>query len=154
MLVAGFFLADNPACFSPSTMLYLHNYAKGLRMAQAVSILIIDDEDTLRNLLKAELEQHNYAVDAAESGEAGIEKLHEKRFNLIILDIRMPGMDGLEVLKKIREQDLADKVIMLTGVDELKIARDSLQLGANDFLTKPYDIKTLLACIKRVMAER
>ena len=123
-------------------------------MVHNVDILIVDDEDMLRNLLKAELEQYQYMVDTAESGEIAIEKLHEKRFGLIILDIRMPGMDGLEVLKKIREQDLADKVIMLTGVDELKIARDSLQLGADDFLTKPYDIKTLLACIKRVMIEK
>jgi len=123
-------------------------------MVHNVNILIVDDEDMLRNLLKAELEQYQYMVDVAESGEIAIEKLHDKRFGLIILDIRMPGMDGLEVLKKIREQDLADKVIMLTGVDELKIARDSLQLGADDFLTKPYDIKTLLACIKRVMIEK
>ena len=108
-------------------------------MAKTVSVLIVDDEDILRNLLKSELEQYHYQVDTAESGETGMEKVMEKRFDLIILDIRMPGMDGLEVLKKIREQDLADKVIMLTGVDELKIARDSLQLGANDFLTKPYD---------------
>jgi len=123
-------------------------------MVHNVNILIVDDEDMLRNLLKAELEQYQYMVDVAESGEIAIEKLHDKRFNLIILDIRMPGMDGLEVLKKIKEQDLADKVIMLTGVDELKIAHDSLQLGADDFLTKPYDIKTLLACIKRVMIEK
>jgi DNA-binding response OmpR family regulator len=123
-------------------------------MTKTVSVLIVDDEDILRNLLKSELEQYHYQVDTAESGETGMEKVMEKRFDLIILDIRMPGMDGLEVLKKIREQDLADKVIMLTGVDELKIARDSLQLGANDFLTKPYDIKTLLACIKRVMTEK
>jgi DNA-binding response OmpR family regulator len=123
-------------------------------MVHNVNILIVDDEDMLRNLLKAELEQYQYMVDVAESGEIAIEKLHDKRFGLIILDIRMPGMDGLEVLKKIREQDLADKVIMLTGVDELKIARDSLQLGADDFLTKPYDIKTLLACIKRVTIEK
>jgi DNA-binding response OmpR family regulator len=123
-------------------------------MAQAVSILIIDDEQTLCNLLKSELEQYRYLVDTADSGETGLDKIQQKRFDLIILDIRMPGMDGLEVLKKIRENDLANKVIMLTGVDELKIARDSLQLGANDFLTKPYDIKTLMACIKRVMAEK
>jgi DNA-binding response OmpR family regulator len=123
-------------------------------MTPAVSILIVDDEEMLRKLLKSELEQSNHTVDVAESGEFAIEKLQEKRFDLVILDIRMPGMDGLEVLRKIRENDLAKKVIMLTGVDELKIARDSLQLGADDFLTKPYDIKTLLACIKRVMANK
>ena len=123
-------------------------------MVSMVNILIVDDEEMLRHLLKSELEQHNYSVDSAENGETAIRKLRDKRSDLVILDIRMPGMDGLEVLKTIREENLTDKVIMLTGVDELKIARDSLQLGANDFLTKPYDIKTLLACIRRVMVEK
>src|SRR2546422_11643427 len=75
------------------------------------------------------------------------------RYDVVILDVRMPDMDGLEVLRNIRKDNLADKVIMLTGVAELKVARDSLELGANDFLTKPYDFKKLLACIKRVVKE-
>lgn len=118
------------------------------------NILIVDDEEPLRTLLKSELEQYNFDIDTAENGEIALKKLRDKRFELTILDIRMPGMDGLEVLKIIRNENLSDKVIMLTGVDELKIARDSLQMGANDFLTKPYEIKTLLACIKRVIEEK
>jgi DNA-binding response OmpR family regulator len=66
----------------------------------------------------------------------------------------MEGTDGLEVLKEIRKENLADKVIMLTGVDELKIARDSLALGANDFMSKPFQFQNLFACIDRVMKER
>jgi len=118
------------------------------------NILIVDDEETLRSLLKSELEQYNFNIDTAESGEIALQKLRDKRVEITILDIRMPGIDGLEVLKIIKKENLSDKVIMLTGVDELKIARDSLLMGANDFLTKPYEIKTLLACIKRVMAEK
>jgi DNA-binding response OmpR family regulator len=122
-------------------------------MWDKTKILIVDDEETLRLLLRHELEQRGFDIDEAESGEIAIEKLQENHFNVVLLDIRMPGMDGMEVLRNVRQNNLADKVIMLTGVDEMKIARDSLTLGANDFLTKPYDIKTLLACINRVLKE-
>ena len=122
-------------------------------MWDKTKILIVDDEETLRLLLRHELEQRGFDIDEAESGEIAIEKLQKNHFNVVLLDIRMPGMDGMEVLRNVRQNNLADKVIMLTGVDEMKIARDSLTLGANDFLTKPYDIKTLLACINRVLKE-
>ena len=122
-------------------------------MPNIIKLLIVDDEETLRILVRSELEERGYEVDEAESGEKALEKLRSNKYNLVILDIRMPGMDGMEVLKKIREENLAPKVIMLTGVEELKIARDSLNLGANDFLTKPYDIRTLLSCIERVLSE-
>jgi YesN/AraC family two-component response regulator len=82
-----------------------------------------------------------------------MKSLKANRYDLVVLDIRMPDMDGLDVLKEIREKDLAEKVIMLTGVNELKLARDALALGADDFLTKPYDFKKLLECIDRVMKE-
>ncbi len=122
-------------------------------MPEKINILIVDDEDELRTLVRYELEQRGYQVSEAESGEAALELLKTIRPSIVVLDIRMPGMNGLEVLETIRKENLADKVIMLTGVDELKIARDSLDLGANDFLTKPYDIRTLLACIDRVLKE-
>jgi len=122
-------------------------------MADTHKLLIVDDEDSLRILVRSELEERGYDVDEADCGTAAIEKMGAINYDLIILDIRMPGMDGLEVLRNIRGKNLAQKVIMLTGGDELKIARDSLELGANDFLTKPYEIKTLLACIDRVLKE-
>jgi two-component system response regulator ResD len=123
-------------------------------MPSKAKLLVVDDEDTLRLLVRAELEQREFDVDEADSGDMAMEKILADHFDLVILDIRMPGMDGIEVLKKIRENNLATKVIMLTGVDELKIARDSLQYGADDFLTKPYEIRTLLACIDRVLKEK
>jgi len=122
-------------------------------MSTKAKLLIVDDEDTLRMLVRTELEENGYAVDDAEDGEKALEKIQADSYDLVILDIAMPGLNGLKVLQKIRETNNAVKVIMLTGVDELKIARDSLQLGASDFLTKPYDIKTLLACINRVLNE-
>jgi DNA-binding response OmpR family regulator len=122
-------------------------------MVAGTKILLVDDEDSLRLLVRYELEQRGFLVEEADSGEKAIEKLEQTHYNLVVLDIRMPGMDGLEVLKNIRVNNLADKVIMLTGVDELKISRDSLKFGADDFISKPYEFKQLLATINRVMAD-
>jgi len=122
-------------------------------MAEKKKLLIIDDEEALRILLRHELEQHDFEVHEADCGESALEQMEINKFDIALLDIRMPGIDGTEVLRQIREKNLLDKVIMLTGVDELKIARDSLATGANDFLTKPYNIKSLLACIDRVLKE-
>jgi len=122
-------------------------------MADKVNILVVDDEDSLRTLLSSELTSRGFNVDEADGGTIALEALNKTRYDLVILDIRMPDIDGLEVLKDIRKNNLAKKVIMLTGVDELKIAKESLQFGADDFMTKPYDFRNLLACINRVIKE-
>ena len=122
-------------------------------MPENIKLLVVEDEDALRTLLASELESHGFTVQEADGGTVALEALDNDRFNLVLLDIRLPDIDGLEILKTIRKRNLADKVIMLTGVDELKIAKDSLSYGANDFMTKPYDFRNLLACINRVLKE-
>jgi DNA-binding response OmpR family regulator len=117
--------------------------------------MIVDDEESLRTILKNELSDHGYDVTEADSGEHALEKMSASKPDLVILDVLMPpGMDGLQVLRAIREKNLAKKVIMLTGVGELKIARESVDLGANDFMTKPFQFKNMYACIERVMQEK
>jgi len=122
-------------------------------MGKTAKILIVDDEESLRTLVRHELESHGFDVTEKESGPEALEYLAVAPADVVILDIKMPEMGGLEVLEKIREGDLARKVIMLTGVGELKIARESLELGANDFMSKPFEMSNLLACINRVLAE-
>lgn len=122
-------------------------------MPKKLKLLLVDDEESLLLLIRDELENSGYDVDTAESGEKALEILSKKKFAIVVLDIMMPGIDGLEVLKNIRQQGLKSKVVLLTGVNELKIARDSLALGANDFLMKPYDFNTLKTCLERVMKE-
>ncbi len=122
-------------------------------MADKTKLLIVDDEEALRTIIRDELANHGYDVKDADDGDTALEILRKNYQDIVILDVKMPEMDGLELLRRIRKDNLANKVIMLTGVDELKIARESLHLGANDFMTKPFQFPALFACIERVMKE-
>lgn len=111
-------------------------------------ILVIDDEmgprESLRMLLKP-----NYQVHTADSVEAGIRLLREKRPDAIISDIRMPGTSGIEGLRRIREIDPHVAVIMLTGFGALETAQEALRLGANDYISKPFDAREMRDVISR-----
>jgi DNA-binding response OmpR family regulator len=122
-------------------------------MAKGKKILIVDDEESLRTLVRHELEGSGFETHEAAGGSEALTFLAANPVDVVILDIKMPGMGGLDVLQRIREDDLARKVIMLTGVGELKIARESLELGASDFMSKPFEMSNLIACINRVLME-
>ncbi len=116
--------------------------------ADLPQILVIDDEmgprESLRMLLKP-----NYNVTTADSVEAGIRLLKEKHPDTIVMDIRMPGMTGIEGLRKIREIDQNLSVIMLTGFGALETAKEALRLGANDYISKPFDASEMREVIGR-----
>jgi len=116
-------------------------------------LLVVDDEESLRTILRDELSHRNYTVKDAENGQTALAILKKEKQDIVLLDVRMPEMDGLELLRIIRKDNLARKVVMLTGVDELKIARESLQSGADDFMTKPFQFQSLFACLDRVLKE-
>lgn len=120
-------------------------------MAEKNSILVVDDEDALRTVLSSELESEGYVVAAAGDGDEAISVLQGKAFDLVLLDIKMPRVDGFEVLRFIKERYPATKVIMLTGFADLKNAIESKKLGAEDFVSKPYDLVDLLTTIERVL---
>jgi signal transduction histidine kinase len=111
-------------------------------------ILVIDDEmgprESLRMLLKPD-----YQVHTADCVEAGIRLLKEKQPDTIVMDIRMPGMTGIEGLRKIREIDPHLSVIMLTGFGALETAKEALRLGANDYISKPFDAREMREVIGR-----
>lgn len=111
-------------------------------------VLVIDDEmgprESLRMLLKP-----NYQVHTAESVEAGIKILKEKQPDAVISDIRMPGTNGIDGLRKIREIDPHVAVIMLTGFGALETAQEALRLGANDYISKPFDAREMRDVISR-----
>ena len=120
-------------------------------MAEKNSILVVDDEDALRTVLSSELESEGYVVATAGDGDEAITVLQGKSFDLVLLDIKMPRVDGFEVLRFIKEHHPATKVIMLTGFADLKNAIESKKLGAEDFVSKPYDLVDLLTTIERVL---
>src|SRR5256885_11981910 len=116
--------------------------------AELPKILVIDDEigprESLRMLLKPD-----YNVQTADCVEAGLKSLKEKQPDTIVMDIRMPGMTGIEGLRKIREVDPHLSVIMLTGFGALETAKEAVRLGANDYISKPFDAGEMREVIGR-----
>jgi|WetSurMetagenome_2_1015567.scaffolds.fasta_scaffold496165_1 DNA-binding response OmpR family regulator len=121
-------------------------------MAQK-KVLYVDDEEALRILVKSQLTMEGFIVDTAEDGDVALDIIQRDYYDLILLDIRMPRIDGIEVLKKIKSAGVKSRVIMLTAVTELSSAIWAVKLGASDYITKPYNIDDLLSCIKRVLAK-
>jgi DNA-binding NtrC family response regulator len=122
-------------------------------MADQSHILVVDDEEALRNILSGELVSSGYDVSTAGDGEEAMRAIQNKKFHLVLLDIKMPRMDGFEVLRYIKKNHPAVKVIMLTGFADLKNAIESKKHGAEDFVSKPYDLVDLLTTIERVLSE-
>ena len=88
----------------------------------------------------------------AEDGDVAIARLDKSEFDVVLLDIRMPNVGGIDVLKHIRDKGMKLRVIMLTAVDDLTIAMESVRLGASDYLTKPFDTEDLFSAIRRISA--
>jgi len=113
-------------------------------------ILVVDDDPQIRRVMRVTLTGQGYAVDDAKSGDAALEKLREQRFDLVLLDMNMPGMSGLEVCHSIRGQsEMA--VIMLTVRDSEEDKVAALDAGADDYVTKPYNAPELLARIRAAL---
>jgi len=106
-------------------------------------ILIVDDEKPVCDMLEKFLIKKGYETVIALSGEEAIRKVNEERPHLILLDIRMPGMDGIETLKKIREIDKKVGIVMITAVKDDDVGRKCAELGAYDYITKPLDFEYL-----------
>lgn len=114
-------------------------------------ILVIDDERAIRNTLKDVLEYEKYEVDLAEDGMKGIEMFSANSYDIVLCDIKMAKMDGLEVLAKIMEVSKDVPVIMISGHGNIDTAVDSIKKGAYDFLEKPLDLNRLLITIRNAM---
>ena len=125
---------------------FVQNYLIWLTMAK---ILVIDDERAIRNTLKDILEFEGYSVDVAENGRAGLDKALATKYDLIYTDIKMPEMDGMEVLNAYRKtmQEQGGEVapvVMISGHGTVETAVEALKSGAYDFIVKPLDLNRLL----------
>ena len=114
-------------------------------------ILIIEDEAQMRSGLKDNLEFEGYAVNVAEDGQIGLDKSLSKSYDLIILDVMLPKLSGFDVCKKIREKGIKTPIIMLTAKGEEIDKVLGLELGADDYVTKPFSLRELLARVKAIL---
>ena len=115
------------------------------------SVLIVDDEKNILLTLSQSLEALPVEVDTAGNGEEALAKLQEKEFTLILLDIRMPGMDGMEVLRRVREIRPDILIIMITAYGTIGMAVEAIKLGAVDFIQKPFSSEEIRALVSRVL---
>src|SRR5207302_4617282 len=120
-----------------------------------LNILIVDDEPSIRDSLQGVLEDEGYDAAATDSGESCLELLRKKAFDVVLLDIWLPGMDGLDVLQKIRELESPPEVIIISGHGTIETAVRATKLGAFDFLEKPLSIdKTLILLNNALQAKK
>ncbi|MCB2181393.1 MAG: response regulator [Desulfobulbaceae bacterium] len=120
----------------------------------AKKILIIDDEPIILDCLKFELEQTGYEVETAANGVEGLDLIRENYYNLLVTDLMMEGMSGLEVLRVAKEIDPELVVIILTGYGEVASAIEALRLGASDYLLKPCESGELLIRIAKSLEQQ
>ena len=113
-----------------------------------MKILIIDDERSIRNSLKEILADEGYDVDVAENGAQGYQMVDKEKYSVIFCDIKMPEMDGLEVLDKLNEMGIDAAVVMISGHGDIETAVECIKKGAFDFIQKPLDLNRILITIK------
>ncbi len=117
-------------------------------------ILVVDDEEETRNVCKRVLSKEPYLVQVAESGKEGLDTLQRGNFNLALVDLKMPGMDGIELLRQIRTNYKEIEVIVITGHGSTESAIQAMRLGAYDYVTKPFDVEELNSIIKTCLQKR
>ena len=117
-------------------------------------ILVIDDERAIRNTLKEILEFENYAVEVAENGRSGLEMALGTSYDLLFSDIKMPEMDGIELLTALREAEVESPVVMISGHGNIETAVDCIKRGAADFIEKPIDLNRLLITTKNALERK
>ncbi len=119
-----------------------------------MNILIVDDEKQLVSALSSILKQNNYSVDGVFDGETGLDYALSGIYDLIILDVMMPKLDGFSLLKILRAKKIDTPILMLTAKSELSDKIEGLNLGADDYLTKPFSTEELLARIKALLRRK
>ena len=113
-----------------------------------MKILVVDDERAIRNSLKEILSDEGYNVDVAEDGATAIDMAEKERYDVIFCDIKMPNMEGTEVLEKLRTDGVDSAIIMISGHGDIDTAVECIKKGAFDFIQKPLDLNRILITIK------
>ncbi|MBI2447763.1 MAG: response regulator [Candidatus Omnitrophica bacterium] len=112
------------------------------------NILIIDDEETICEIFSKILQEEGYTVYTAVDGRKGLRIARERTIDIVLLDIKMPRLDGIGILKRIKGSDGDTVVIVITGYGTITLAKEAMKLGAFDFVTKPFDLNYVKSLIK------
>lgn len=123
-------------------------------MDKTAKILIVDDDENMRKALVAVLEDEGYAVESVDTGKKGIEKTETEFFNLALIDVRLPDMEGIEVLSGMRETSPKIRKIVITGYPTLQNAVAAVNKGANAYIMKPFDVEKMLQTIKEQLKKQ
>ncbi len=117
-------------------------------------ILAVDDQRYFRELIEGLLSEEGYEAQTAASGEEALRILEQSAFDIVLTDLVMPGMDGCDLVHRIRERDPEQNIVVVTGVVDVKTAVDAMKLGANDYLLKPFDRATLVSAVEGLLQNR
>jgi len=127
----------------------------GYRMSgEKATILIVDDEKSIREVIKRKLEEKNYKCASVSNGDEALEKLSSQSFELIFIDIRMPGISGMDLLARIRKEYPDIAAVMLTAVSSMDTAIEAMKLGAYDYIIKPFENDALVMRVERALDRR
>jgi two-component system response regulator PilR (NtrC family) len=126
----------------------------GEPMKKLGRVMVVDDEENIREVLSNYLESMNYSVDTAEDGQQALQNYKKGDFDLIISDLLMPNIDGLELLKRVREIDKDVIFLMITGYPSIETAVDAIKKGAYDYITKPFHMEDVKLRIERAFEKR
>lgn len=129
----------------------VHRDAAGSGGPARRKILVVDDEQIVRDLLLAALEEADYDVEAAADGREALERLETETYDLLITDVRMPGIDGLTVVREARRRSSTMAIVIITGASSEAIAIEAINLGVNGYLTKPFGVDRVLAVTSRAL---
>lgn len=121
-----------------------------LEARKAYRVLVVDDELVVRDSIKEWLKDEGFSVETAESGAEALEKLSSQNFNLMLLDVKMPGMDGVEVIRRTKEIHPELPVVMMTAYATVENAVEAMKIGALDYLMKPFDIEALIGMVVKL----
>jgi DNA-binding NtrC family response regulator len=127
---------------------------RGVRMEKTSRILIIDDDETIRKVVETILRDEGYTVETADTGKKAIEKSEETFFNMALIDVRLPDMEGIELLTKLHDTKPKMRKIIITGYPTLQNAMGAVNKGADAYIMKPFDVEKMLQTIEEQLKKQ
>src|SRR5438477_9419289 len=121
---------------------------------RGATILIVEDDGAMRTMLREALEEDGYLVEVAAGGRAGVERVRQGGIDLVVSDVKMPDLDGLDMLREIKAVTPSPHVITITAFGSIDTAIRAVKLGAFDYITKPFDVDQLILSVQKALDER